>query len=82
MLILVLVLKSKFSLILQGLGVAKYWGKQIFSLGSFPKVGQKQKTEKEREKERLNDGNNNGQLGIANATSGGARMGQFHFQVG
>ena len=30
----------------------KYWGKQIFSLGSFPKVGQKQKTEKkEREKE-------------------------------
>ena len=51
----------------------KYWGKQIFSLGSFPKVGQKQKTEKEREKERLNDGNNNGQLRIANATSGGAR---------
>ena len=30
----------------------KYWGKQIFSLGSFPEVGQKQKTEKkEREKE-------------------------------
>ena len=51
----------------------KYWGKQIFSLGSFPKVGQKQKTEKEREKERLNDGNNNGQLRIPNATSGGAR---------
>ena len=24
----------------------KYWGKQIFSLGSFPEVGQKQKTEK------------------------------------
>ena len=31
---------------------------------------QKQKTEKERE--RLNDGNNDGQLRIANATSGGA----------
>ena len=50
-----------------------YWGKQIFSHGSFPEVGQKQKTEKERKKERLNDGNNNGQLRIANATSGGAR---------
>ena len=23
----------------------KYWGKQIFSLGSFPEVGQKQKIE-------------------------------------
>ena len=32
-------------------------------------MGQKQKTERER----LNDGNNNGQLSIANATSGGAR---------
>ena len=28
----------------------KYWGKQIFSLGSFPEVGQKQKTEKEKRK--------------------------------
>ena len=48
----------------------KYWGKQIFSLGSFPEVGQKQKTEK---KERLKVGNNNGRLCIANPTSGGAR---------
>ena len=43
----------------------KYWEKQIFTHGSFPEVGQKQKTErKEREKreeERLNDGDNNGQ---------------------
>ena len=48
----------------------KYWGKQIFSLGSFHNVGQKQKTEKKRRKKRvrLNDGNNNGQLCIANAT--------------
>ena len=30
----------------------KYWGKQIFSLGRFPKVGQKQKMEREREKKR------------------------------
>ena len=49
----------------------KYWGKQIFSLGSFPEVGQKQKTE--RKKERLKVGNNNGQLRIANAISGDAR---------
>ena len=46
-------------------------GKLNFSLGSFPAVGQKQKTEKK--EERLNDGNNNSQLRIANATSGGAR---------
>ena len=39
----------------------KFWGKQIFAHGSFPEVGQKQKTERERKKERLNDGNNNGQ---------------------
>ena len=54
-------------------------GKQIFTHGSFPEVGQKQKTEnKEREKERLNNGNNNGQLRIPNATSCGAksRLGQ------
>ena len=47
----------------------KYWGKQIFSLESFPEVGQKQRTEK---KEILNVGNNNGQLRIANTTSFGA----------
>ena len=47
----------------------KYWEKQILSLGRFPEVGQKQKTERKR----LNDGNYNGQLRIANATSGGAR---------
>ena len=41
----------------------KYWGKQIFSLGRVPKVGQKQKTEK-REKRKSNN-NNNGQLCIA-----------------
>ena len=29
--------------------MSKYWGKQFFSLGSFPEVGQKQKTEKKRE---------------------------------
>ena len=50
----------------------KYWGKQILSLGRFPEVCQKQKTEKrEREKERPKVGNNNGQL--CNATSGCAR---------
>ena len=28
-----------------------YWGKQIFAHGIFPKVGQKQKTEREEETE-------------------------------
>ena len=40
----------------------KYWVKNYFAHGSFPEVGQKQKTEeKERERERLNNGKNNGQ---------------------
>ena len=44
----------------------KYWGKQIFSLGSFPEVGQKQKAEKKKKKkERPKVCNNNGQLRIA-----------------
>ena len=51
----------------------KYWMKNYFAHGRFPEVGQKQKTEKEREKERLNNGNKNGQLLIANTTLGGAR---------
>ena len=33
----------------------KYWRKQIFSLGSFPEVGKKQKTEKKKEKKRKRD---------------------------
>ena len=41
----------------------KYWGTQIFTHGSCPKVGQKKKKRKRRE--RPNDGNNNGQLRIA-----------------
>ena len=40
----------------------KYWWKQIFSLGSFPEVGQKEKTEKKRKQRRAKVGNNNGQL--------------------
>ena len=43
----------------------KYWVKNYFAHGSFPEVGQKQKTEKKEEerkrRERLNDGENNGQ---------------------
>ena len=40
----------------------KYWGGNYFAHGRFPEVGQKQKTEeRERKKERLNDGNYNGQ---------------------
>ena len=39
----------------------KYWVKNYFAHGRFPEVGQKQKTEKERKRERLDDGDNNGQ---------------------
>ena len=40
----------------------KYWVKNYFAHGRFPEVSQKQKTEgKKEERERLNDGNNNGQ---------------------
>ena len=40
---------------------AKYCVKNYFAHGSFPEVGQKQKTERKEEEERLNDGDNNGQ---------------------
>ena len=40
----------------------KYWVKNYFTHGRFPEVGQKQKTEKKKEKkERLHNGDNNGQ---------------------
>ena len=40
----------------------KYWVKNYFAHGSFPEVGQKQKTEKKKKRrERLNNGNNNDQ---------------------
>ena len=39
----------------------KYWVKNYFAHGRFPEVGQKQKTEGKKRRERLNDGNNNGQ---------------------
>ena len=56
--------------------VPKYWGKQIFAHGRFPEVGKKQKTEeRERKKERLNDGNNNGQA------THGARKHAWHTQA-
>ena len=32
----------------------KYWGKQIFTHGSFPKVGQKQVTEKREKNKKKN----------------------------
>ena len=47
-------------------------GNKFSASGVSPEVGQKQKTEKKK-RERLNDGNNNGQVGIANAALGGAR---------
>ena len=56
----------------------KYWEKQIFTHRRFPEVGQKEKMEKKEEEKRERErsakvGNNNGQLGIANTTSCGAR---------
>ena len=69
---------------------AKILGETNFHTWEFPRSGSKAK-DKEREKrkreERLNDGNNNGQLRIANATSGGAlkppgpKMGGKHIKA-
>ena len=47
--------------------MTKYWGGNYFAHGSFPEVGQKQKTEK-KEKKRPKVGDNNGQA------THGARM--------
>ena len=48
-------------------------GEKNFTFRSIPEVGQKQKTEKKEERKRdWTIGNNNGQLHIANNTSGGA----------
>ena len=56
----------------------KYWGKQIFTHGRFPEVGQKQKTErKKEERERLNDGNNNGQATHGARMAHASRLGQL-----
>ena len=46
---------------------AKIWGETNFQPREIPRSGTKAKDgkEKKREKERLNDGNNNGQLSIA-----------------
>ena len=55
---------------------AKILGETNFHTREFPRSGSKAKDgerKKGREKERLNDGNNNGQLRIANVTPGGAR---------
>ena len=53
----------------------KYWVKNYFAHGRFPEVGQKQKTEerRERKKERLNNGDNNGQATHGARKHAGAR---------
>ena len=57
--------------------MSKYWRKTNFHTQEIPRSRSKAKDGerkgKKRKKERLNDGNNNCQLRIANATSGGAR---------
>ena len=51
----------------------KILGETNFQTWELPRSGQKQKTERKRkERERLNDGNNNGRLCIANTTSAGS----------
>ena len=54
----------------------KYWGKQIFTHGRFPEVGQKQKTEKKKKRERLNDGNNICQAKHGACKAHASRLGQ------
>ena len=59
---------------------AKILGETNFHTREFPRSGSKakdgekkeRKKEERKKRERLNDGNNNGQLRIANATSGGS----------
>ena len=61
----------------------KYWGKQIFAHGSFPEVGQKQKTEKKKERSKVGNNNGLGQLHIAMSpwVAHASRLGQL-FVVG
>ena len=54
----------------------KYWGKQIFAHGRFPKVGQKQKTEKKKKREDRKDRKlviTMAKLRMAHASTHGAR---------
>ena len=59
----------------------KYWGKNYFAHGIFSEVGQKQNTEREKKKkkERLNDGNNNGQALHGARMVHASRLGQNIF---
>ena len=58
----------------------KYWGKNYFAHGSFPEVGQKQKTEKKKERkkkrERAKVGDNNGQATHGVRMAHASRLGQ------
>ena len=47
---------------------------KIFGHGRFPEVGQKQKTERKKERKRPNDGNNNGARMAHAWRTHGARM--------
>ena len=51
---------------------AKILWETNFQPREFPRSGSKAKDGERKKEERLNDGNNNGQLRIANATSDGA----------
>ena len=65
--------------------MSKYWGKQIFTHGRFPEVGQKQKTEKEKKKsKRKKDGTmviTIAKLRMAHASTHGARKHAWRTQA-
>ena len=54
----------------------KYWVKHYFAHGIFPEVGQKQKTKKERKRERAKVGDNNGQAMHGARMAHASRLGQ------
>ena len=61
---------------------AKILGETNFHTREFPRSGSKAKDGEREKKERLNYGNNNGQLRIANTTSGGARKAAWDKMLG
>ena len=66
---------KKYSFLHISSSYAKILGGKNCLPWEFPRSGSKAKDgeKKKRKRERLKDGNNNGQLRIANATSGGAK---------
>ena len=60
----------------------KYWVKNYFAHESFPKVGQKQKTEEKKKEKGLNDVDNNGQATHGARMAHASRLGQNNVIMG